>query len=112
MTESHWVNNIIRLGYSFIFDLPPPLRLPPLHDPFNSPEEWKAIDTEVRTFITEKGYRRMRREGILQSYLYNPQGDGRSTPALNLRPLNQFLTAPKFKMETLTNICWMLTPDD
>ena len=41
-----------------------------------------------------------------------PKKTGDLRPVLNLRPLNQFLTAPKFKMETLTNVCRMLRPGD
>ncbi|OAQ22180.1 hypothetical protein K457DRAFT_1911823, partial [Linnemannia elongata AG-77] len=33
-------------------------------------------------FITEKGYRRMQRHGILQSYIYNPKENRRPTPGI------------------------------
>ena len=41
-----------------------------------------------------------------------PKKTGGLRPVLNLRPLNQYMTAPKFKMETIKNICQMLRPGD
>ena len=99
MTDSTWVNSIIRAGYSIVFDRPPPLRLPPLHDPFNSPEERKAIDAEVRILLQKKAIEECSGKGFYSRIFTIPKKTGDLRPVLNLRPLNQFLTAPKFKME-------------
>jgi hypothetical protein len=112
MTDSTWVNNIIKSGYSIIFNKPPPLRLPPLHAPFNSPEEQKAIDTEVQALLQKKAIEKCSRKGFYSRIFTIPKKTGDLRPVLNLRPLNQFLTAPKFKMETLSNVCRMLRPGD
>ena len=112
MTDSTWVNNIIQSGYSIIFDRPPPLRLPPLHDPFNSPEERTDIDTEVRSLLQKRAIEGCSGKGFYSRIFTIPKKTGDLRPVLNLRPLNQFLTAPKFKMETLANICRMLKPGD
>jgi hypothetical protein len=112
MTDSTWINNIIQSGYSILFDKPPPLRLPPLHDPFNSPEERIAIDAEVRSLLQKRAIEECSGRGFYSRIFTIPKKTGDLRPVLNLRPLNKFLTAPKFKMETLTNICRMLRPGD
>jgi hypothetical protein len=111
MTDSTWINNIIQSGYIILFDKPPPLHLPPLHDPFNSPEEWIAIDAEVRSLLQKRAIEECSGRGFYSRIFTIPKKTGDLRPVLNLRPLNKFLTAPKFKMETLTNICRMLKPN-
>lgn len=112
MMDLTWINNIIQSGYNIIFDWPPPLCLPLLHTPFNLPEEQEAIDSEVHTLLWKKAIEECRGKGFYSHIFTIPKKMGDLHPVLNLCPLNQFLTTPKFKMETLNNICRMLKPVD
>jgi hypothetical protein len=106
------MNNIIRSGYSIIVNKPPPLRLPPLHNPYNSPEEQAAISIEVRSLLQKRAIEEGSGRGFYSRLFTIPKKTGDLRPVLNLRPLNEYLTAPKFKMETLSNVCRMLRPGD
>jgi hypothetical protein len=113
MTSSTWVNKVIQEGYGIIFNKPPPLRLPPLHNPFNSIEEQRAISSEVQSLLQKRAIEECNSgKGFYSRIFTIPKKTGDLRPVLNLRPLNQFINAPKFKMETLSTICRMLKPGD
>lgn len=110
--DSMWLNGIVRSGYRITFNYPPPLCLPPMHALFNSMKEQEAIDTEVATLLHKKAIEECNGQGFYSCIFTIPKKMGDLHPVLNLCPMNQFLTAPKFKMETLGNICKMLKPKD
>lgn len=112
MTDSSWVNSIVSQGYSIIFNKRPPVRLPPLHDPYTSLEEKEEINKEITSLLQKRAIEECTGMGFYSRLFTIPKKTGGLRPVLNLRPLNQYLTAPRFKMETLTHICQMLRPKD
>lgn len=112
MTTSTWVNGIVSKGYKIHFDRAPPLRHPPRHAPFTSTQEKEAIDIEIQSLLQKRAIEECTGRGFFTRIFTIAKKTGDLRPVLNLRPLNEFLTAPKFKMETLSNVCKMLKPGD
>lgn len=112
MTDSSWVNSIVSQGYSIIFSKTPPVRLPPTHDPYTTIAEKEEINKEIISLLQKKAIEECSGMGFYSRLFTIPKKTGGLRPVLNLRPLNQYLKAPHFKMETLTHICQMLRPKD
>lgn len=108
MTDSAWVNSIVSQGYSIIFSKPPPVRPPPAHDPYTTLVEKEEINKEIISLLRKKVIEECSGMGFYSRLFTIPKKTGGLHPVLNLCPLNQYLKALHFKMETLTHICQML----
>ena len=110
-----WVINILRGGYYIPFDDelpslttdPPDLCYKPSHPLF------QELQDQVQSLLAKSAIEEVdiSTPGYYSRLFLAPKKQGTWRPVIDLKPLNKFLTPPKFKMETTHSIMGALQPD-
>ena len=93
------------------------MKAPPVSE-FHTPphpvseEATKVIDSEVSALMTKGAIEYASGRGFSSQLFVIPKKTGDLRPVLNLRPLNEFLPAQHFKMETIQHVCSVLNRND
>lgn len=115
INAEEWVISVLRDGYFLPFDgdLPPLTVSPPvmsygLHHP-----RFQALVDQVQALLEKGAIEPVRDEspGFYSRLFLAPKKNGEWRPVIDLSALNKFLTAPKFKMETVKSILMALQQD-
>ena len=119
ITQHRWVIQILFQGYLIEFKKSPPdykgileKKLP--LDPALRYVLTEEVNTLLQKSAIEKSTKVRYSKRFLQPFLPSspPKKDRGVRPILNLRPLNRFVSAPHFKMQTLKAVLQSLNPND
>lgn len=88
-----------------------------MHHPYTQPpsqEQKKLLRQEIADLLLKKAIEPVTSPspGFGSTMFVIPKRNGGFRPVFNLRKLNQFITAPHFKMETLQHVVKLLQPKD
>ena len=70
-----------------------------------SKDEAAAIEQEVIALLHKKAIEEAMTPGFTSRLFTIPKSTGDLRPVLNLRPLNRYVPAHSFKMETVKSVC-------
>jgi hypothetical protein len=113
LSNEDWIRNTISKGYVIPFDTLPPTHPHPQgqHQPKIS-KETTAIEQEIMALLSKKAIEEATEEGFSSRIFTIPKKTGDLRPVLNLRPLNQYITPPHFKMESIKMVCNIINRKD
>jgi len=110
ITSDQWVLEVVKHGYRLNLEGSPPFtgcHRTRLRD------GQAALSEEVASLLDKSAVEKVppdqERTGFYSTYFLVPKKDGGIRPILNLKRFNQYLTVPKFKMETLQSIIPLLS---
>ncbi|KAG2212560.1 hypothetical protein INT45_005347, partial [Circinella minor] len=96
------LHSIIKHGFKIHFDQPPPLSSQLHLQPKLNHQQQQLLQQEIDQLIQKRALEPVYdpSPGFYSQMFIIPKKNGGHRPICNLKPLNQFLTAPAFKMET------------
>jgi hypothetical protein len=109
----HWVFNMLRTGYYIPFDGDPPALM--LHPPELSYKShhplFSELQVQVSALLDKRAIERApTTPGYYCRLFLAPKKGGEWRPVLDLSPLNEYITAPHFRMETAQSILASMRP--
>ncbi|KAG2212976.1 hypothetical protein INT45_013285 [Circinella minor] len=114
LSHSPWLHSVIKHGFKIHFDRPPPLSSQPRLQPKLNYQQQQLLQQEIDQLIQKRALEPVYdpSPGFYSQMFVIPKKNGGHRPICNLKPLNQFLTAPAFKMETIQEVLRMIRPSD
>lgn len=110
-----WVINVLRGGYYIPFDADPPLLTTEPPDLCYSASHplFQELRNSVQSLLQKEAIEVVEAStlGFYSRLFLAPKKSGAWRPVIDLKPLNQFLTPPKFKMETVHSIMEAMQPN-
>jgi len=103
---------VVTEGYKIPFLSRPPVAAPRSFSPRVAKDEALAIEKEVMALLHKKAIEEASSPGFTSRLFTIPKSTGDLRPVLNLRPLNRYVPARSFKMETIKSVCNMLQKND
>ncbi|KAG0821219.1 hypothetical protein G6F19_012039 [Rhizopus arrhizus] len=105
LSINDWLLNTIRTGFQLHFHTQPPLSHRPRPiAPFNQSQD-QLLSSEIHQLLSKGTIESVNPQdpspGFYSSMFVIPKRNGGHRPVFNLKNLNQYLTAPHFKMETI-----------
>ncbi|KAG1531065.1 hypothetical protein G6F51_013639 [Rhizopus arrhizus] len=116
LSINDWLLNTIRIGFQLHFHTQPPLSHRPRPiAPFNQSQD-QLLSSEIHQLLSKGAIESVNPQdpspGFYSSMFVIPKRNGGHRPVFNLKNLNQYLTAPHFKMETIQDVTRMLKAND
>ncbi|KAG1178037.1 hypothetical protein G6F36_010725 [Rhizopus arrhizus] len=116
LSINDWLLNTIRTGFQLHFHTQPPLSHRPRPiAPFNQSQD-QLLSSEIHQLLSKGAIESVNPQdpspGFYSSMFVIPKRNGGHRPVFNLKNLNQYLTAPHFKMETIQDVTRMLKAND
>ena len=111
ITSDRWVLELLSVGYKPTFVQKPPLTCNPGWFSVGRGHE-QALLTEIDSMLQKGAIEEVSNPaspGFYTSIFLVPKKNGKLRPVINLKPLNQFILTPRFKMLTTRTLAKVLT---
>lgn len=124
LSDKDWLQQTIRSGFQIPFHTAPPLTFSPTPVVAFSQEQVQQLDSAIHDLLQKAAIEIVQPSatcstnyttstlGFYSSMFVIPKKNGGIRPVFNLKRLNQYVSAPHFKMETLKEVSLMLRPND
>ena len=114
LTPSYWLNNIIQKGFQIPFTRPPPLSTKIWPTISRSADQEQLLQQEISELLEKQAIEPAPKDtpGFMSPLFVIPKRNGGHRPVFNLRRLNQYIKPNHFKMETLSEVCRIMRPND
>ncbi len=116
ISDSSWILDIVRKGYSIPFIEDPPLRISlPENENMRDPLKRECLQQEIASLLEKRAIEAVRdpsSPGFYSRLFVVPKKNGKLRPVLDLSALNKYMVVDHFKMETAQSIRNTITRGD